>query len=72
MNTKMETQSAMNNDQSQVDRRLLNICRPKIRFQSHSTWLKHTTRKMLVNLWELWFYFTVAYFFVSYPSFNKK
>lgn len=31
MNVKIEEQSAMNNDQSQVDRRLLNICRPKIR-----------------------------------------
>lgn len=38
MNVKMEEQSAMNNDQLQVDRRLLNICSPKIGVWSASTW----------------------------------
>lgn len=38
MNVKMEEQSAINNDQLQVDRCLLNICRPKISVWSHLTW----------------------------------
>lgn len=39
MNVKMEKHSAMNSDEVQVDGRLLDICRPKIRLGFHSTWL---------------------------------
>lgn len=31
MKVKLEEQSAINNDQLQIDRRLLNMCGPKIR-----------------------------------------
>lgn len=60
MNVKMEEQSAMNNDQLQVDRRLLNICRPKIRVYTHpSTQLEQSTGKDDISLLEVW-YFIVA------------
>lgn len=51
MNVKMEEQSAMNNDQLQVDRRLLNICRPKIRvYTLRSTQLEQSTGKDEISL----------------------
>lgn len=38
MNVKMEEQSAMNNYQLQVDRRLLNICRPENGVRLAAVW----------------------------------
>lgn len=46
MNVKMEEQSAMNNDQLQVDRRLLNMSRPKIRVWSPLAQLEQSTGKI--------------------------